>query len=189
MINWSDEDWQCCHYFDMVKASIESDCFLDPDDDRPLMMQAGVNITERVDLILFDADIEESENRQLRQSAISALSSLASRHPNDFLKHIELSIGVFSYSGLLDISKPDVSSFWNSFFTKSQVSDWGLALQSALKHDTKLTDKLIDYVTLRAKGMAYNERLFEIKRNHKRLGMLKLLPPDYYLNRIIHERY
>ena len=111
---------------------------------------------------------------------------LAELHPIEFLYHMQHSIGVFSYTGILNVKYLDVKLFWDWFFKHYNPTKWGQYLNQAINNDTELCDKLDDYVILRrGQELPHKDSLRKVCQSYKPLGFYR--KADFYLSKLIGE--
>jgi hypothetical protein len=105
-------------------------------------------------LEVFDLRLRENlEGKADRKSVISKLKTLIEAYPFCVAAHIRASIGVFSWTGILNGSESDIRDFWRSVRLPSpSENDFLHLLKTAVLSDAELADKLNDYVLIVASG-------------------------------------
>lgn len=105
-------------------------------------------------LEVFDLWLKENlEEKAERKSVISKLKTLIETYPFCVAAHIRTSIGVFSWTGILNGSESDIRDFWRSVrLPAPSENDFLHLLKTAVLSDDELADKLNDYALIVESG-------------------------------------
>jgi len=119
---------------------------------------------EKIDLALKDYP-ETPEERAERESAILKVKMLIEAYPYCVAAHVRASIGVFSWTGILNGSESDIKNLWACVNLPQQPKNEFLELlKTAVLHDKELADKLDDYAILANSGEP--EPLAQLRREY-----------------------
>jgi len=110
-LDWNTRNYWDESYFKDVTHSLESGSFINHEINYNPLFQVGVWIVERVDLVVNEFGFDEGEP-SLVKSAIAALKSAFTTHPEFVAQHIQYSIGTLTYPGILNANQSDVRDFW-----------------------------------------------------------------------------
>lgn len=119
---------------------------------------------EKLDLALKDYP-ETSEERADRESAILKVKTLIEVYPYCVAAHVRASIGVFSWTGILNSSESDIKNLWASVELPQEPKNEFLELlKTAVLSDKELADKLDDYAIFMQRGEP--EPLAQLRREY-----------------------
>jgi hypothetical protein len=119
---------------------------------------------EKLDLALKDYP-ETPEERAERESVILKVKTLIEVYPFCVAAHVRASIGVFSWTGILNGSESDIKNLWASVkLPQEPKNEFLKRLKTAVLSDRELADKLDDYAIFVQRGEP--EPLAQLRREY-----------------------
>ena len=123
--NWEDRDYYCVDYFEAVQEALRNETFVSFSNIQPPIVQYGIGIIERADLVLqyLQSGDYSKEDKILRRKIIDTFILLSRLHISAVEKHLQLSICVFGYHGLLCIEDKLIKKMWKIIRYELRNSD------------------------------------------------------------------
>lgn len=115
-MDWSQGDYFYEEYWISALHNLQQNSFINYEIKYPPINQIGVWIIERIDLVLKPRNHELLTYK--KSILIDTIMFLAEHHTEMLVKHILRTIGVFTYSGLINMFDPDVLSMWKNIYFK-----------------------------------------------------------------------
>lgn len=123
-----------------------------------------IEAIERLDFTLKDYP-ETPEERAHKNSAILKVKTLIETYPYCVAAHVRASIGVFSWTGILNGSESDITNLWASVKLPQEPNNEFLELlKTAVVSDKELANKLDDYAIFMERGEP--EPLAQLRREY-----------------------
>lgn len=152
-MNWHERNyWEIDYFQDVVKSLRDSD-FIDYETNVHPLVQVGVWIVERVDLVLQDVN-EEAALSELENTALEALKLAFQMHPELVSYHIECSLGVFDYSGVLKSNQSDLRQFWGWLYSTAKDGLWAKGLARHILLDGDFGEKIKEVKIYSERGLS-----------------------------------
>lgn len=108
-----------------------------------------MNAIERLDLVLKNYP-ESPDEIEERKDALISVKELLESQPYFVFKHIRKTFGVFSWTGILDSTEPDIKALWEALEISLPQAE---LFKNAVLNDENLASKLDDYVIFNERGV------------------------------------
>ena len=172
-MNWDEMDWRGNNYYLELSAHIKAGSFFSSQSPMPRTQQVGVFIVERID-IAMEAAIDEEDGdfiSLLTSTFLTAVKCMA----KEVESHLRMSIGCFTFSGLLASYDSEVKNMWkeiNQYLSSGNAkTPWLLALSQTAINDEDFCDKVRDSRLYQERGLDRTSILEKLASDYEELNV------------------
>jgi Endonuclease NucS len=153
---WEGQDFYCIEYFNNIEIALQNKRFINFANIQPPLAQYGLGIIERADLVLQYLDSDELTPKDVifRNKVIEVFTLLCMIEPEAVENHINLTISIFGYSGILNTSDPKIKEMWkeiqdNLIGIKDKDLSWLISLVDIICEDIYFSQIIKDGIIYR----------------------------------------